>query len=566
MFNHGYGGGDGVAQSGLNRAGVGAGLALALVLFLVGSVPYAFAWLTTPSDAVYTGLVFDVPDHAQYWSWVTASRAGLFISNTMTPEPNPPIFMNPTMWVLARLQERSSLSFAALQQVWRAAAVVVLAVALVGSMNAFVTAPSRRRTAFWVALIGSGLGWLLVFLKKVMALPDVPFPNDIYIVEPNTFFAAFAYPYLALAQGLLLMTLLGAWQAHRNGGLGAVALAAGSAAALALSHPYDLITVYAVLAAFWVVLVVRRRRLPRRLTVVGVVIALTSGPVAVYYRSLTATDPLWQAVLAQYANAGVWTPPHLHLFALMGIPLVLALGTLPRMFRDEAVTFIGTWAVVGFGLIYIPAVFQVKLLTGWQFPLAILAAHAWHDRLFPFVSPRLRLDRLFAGRRLDLVATVLLVLLVLPTTLYLMAWRIAELRRHERPFFLKRDERDALDWLCKNTTRDDVALAPLDIGQFVPNYGRTRAFVAHWAMTNRFFERRDAAERFFDPGTSDAERAAILDRDGVTLVLRSSARSSHTVYDPATSALFDPVFVRPSASVFRYRGPGSAATMRGSVP
>ena len=32
--------------------------------------------------------MFDVPDHAQYWSWVTSSRQGLFIPNTMTPEPN----------------------------------------------------------------------------------------------------------------------------------------------------------------------------------------------------------------------------------------------------------------------------------------------------------------------------------------------------------------------------------------------------------------------------------------------------------------------------------------------
>lgn len=530
-----------------------AGLWLAVALFVVGSLPYAFAWLTTPPALVYTGLMFDVPDHAQYWSWVTASRAGLFISNTMTPEPNAPIFINPMMWLLARVQGVFGLSFAALLQVWRGLAVIVLGLAIAGGFRALVPAPGVRRTAVWVAIAGAGFGWMLVVAKKVLGTADVPFPHDLYTVEPNTFFATFAYPYLALAQGLVLAVLAAAWRVHARGGGVATTVAVVASMALALSHAYDLLTIYAVLGVFWLRELVRGRRVPVRLTTVGMLIGVASGPIAWYYRNLTANDPLWQAILVQYANAGVWTPPHGHLVILMGLPLVLAIIALPAAWRsDDARAYLATWAIVGLGLIYVPVVFQIKLLTGWQFPLAILAAYAWHDTAWPWLARRLP-GGWRAPARQSIVTTAVLVVLVVPTNLYLFAWRFVELRRHERPYYLHEDEMAALAWLAARAGPDDVVLAPIDLGQFVPNYGETRAYLAHWAMTARFFERRDAVARFYAPATTDAERAALLERDGVTLVLQPAPAGSAAEFDPAASPIFEPVFVRPRATVYRYR-------------
>lgn len=536
-----------------NLKWLSAAAGLAIALLIVGSFPFLFGWVTVPSDKVYTGLMFDVPDHAQYWSWVTASRQGLFIANTMTPEPNLPVFMNPMMWLLAQIQSLTGCSLAALMQVWRVLAVLVLSSSLAYSFFILVADPPIRRTATWVAVVSAGFGWVLVVLKYIFNRPDFVWPMDVYIVEANTFFASFAYPYLALAQGLVLVTLAGAWLAYREGRPGAYAVAALGSIALALSHAYDLITVYAVLAAFWLRETVKLRRVPLRLTAVGLVVGLCSGPIVLYYRNLTANDPLWQSILAQYANAGVWTPPHVHLVILMGLPLLLAAAAIPCAWRaDDERGFLATWAIVGLGLIYLPTVFQIKLLTGWQFPLAILAAHTWHRTVTPRLERWLGSARWRLGRT-DLVATAVLIALVVPTNLYLYAWRFIDLRRYENPYFLHHDEMAALEWLVASSGPDDVVLAPIELGQFVPNYGNTRSYLAHWAMTNRFFERREAVARFFAPDTSETERAAILERDRVTLVLRPSPPPGEAAYDPAGSALFEPVFTRPAASVFRYR-------------
>jgi hypothetical protein len=517
---------------------------LTVAVLALTVLPYLYAHISTPSNLVYTGLMFDVPDHAQYWSWITASRDSVFISNTMTPEANAAIFANPPMWALAQAQTIFGLSFPVLFQWWRVLAIGLLVPALVVFVRMMVPERERQAAALVIALIGSGFGWLLIVAKKILGFADVPWPTDLYTVEPNTFWSMLAYPHIALAQALILTTMIGSWLAYRKGGLGYWLLAAVSAAALSVSHAYDLITIYAVLGVYGVVTWIRDRRFPVRLTAVGLVVLLCSGPAALYYQRLTANDPLWRAVLSQYSNAGVWTPPHLHLIMLMGAPLLLAvLGTLRRDRWSEERWFVLTWAGTGLLLIYLPVVFQIKLLSGWQFPIAVLAAHGWHDRIRPALVPRMSSRPAFA----------LLVLLVSSTNLYLFAWRFTELRRHSAPYYLHHDQLDVLAWLAQHAAKSDVVLAQPELGQFVPNYGGARAYLAHWAMTNRFFERRANVEKFFEPAAPDDWRERLLTTEHVTFVVRTDWPDAPTAtFDPHSSPGFELVFARPRAQVYRF--------------
>ena len=538
-------------------------LAIALGLFVLGFAPYWYAWHSSPPSQFYTGLMFNVPDHAQYWSWVTASRHGLFISNTMTPEPNPPVFMNPMMWLLAQVQQAGNLTFAQLFQAWRLLAALMVVAAMWFVTSAFCRGARQRGTAFWLILLGSGLGWVMVAAKYALGLGDAPFPHDIYTAEPNTWWGLLAYPYLPIAQALVVLTLTFAWRSHRAGGAGAVVGAALASLCLALTHAYDLLTVYTTLGAFGLVLWIRDRRLPRRLTVAGIAIAAASGPVAFYYKQLTAGDPLWQAILAQYPNAGVWTPPHVHLVVLMGFPLLLAAAALAwRLVDGDDRLFVATWAGCGLVLIYVPVVYQIKMLTAWQVPLAILAVAAWNERVTPALSRWLReRGRVRLSSQVTAYAGAALVAATLPTNAYLFAWRFTELKKHEAPYFLHVDERAALDWLAANSTPEDVVLAPLSLGQYVPNLGATRAFVAHWAMTVRFFERRDESERFFASATDAAVRRRTIEANGITLVLRPTTGRYLTSWDPGCSTGYERVFDAPGAQVYRVRaGVGSVGS------
>jgi predicted membrane channel-forming protein YqfA (hemolysin III family) len=531
------------------------GLVAALATLLVSSVPYMFGFLATPPDRVYLGLMFDAPDHAQYWSWVTASRDGLFIPNTMTPEPNAANFLNPIMWALAKLQAIFNLSFAALFQWWRLAAAIVMGPALAVATALLSRGGAQARTAFWIALLGGGVGWTLVVVKYALGSPDVPFPQAVYTVEPNTWFGLLGYPYMPLAQGLVLTALAGAFLAHVRGVMWAHVACALGAAGTALVHAYDLVIVYVVLGASWGLEVWRTRQIPRGLTVAIAIAVGASAPLALYYQRLTSTDPLWQAVLAQYVNAGVWTPNPPLLVVLLGAPLLLALWRLAAglNWSDPGLRFTACWVVAGTVLAYAPTVFQVKLLAALHVPLAILAADVWHERAAPWIVRLVK--RAGAAGVASWAPAVVLAALVLPTNLYLFAWRLVELRRPDSSYYLTVDEAAALEALAARSGPDDVALALEDVGRWIPNYGRTRAFLAHWSMTNRYLQRRDDVAMFFSTRVDDAWRARLLAQDRVTFVVWTARRAAEGLtYDPASSPLFEPLFVSKTAGVFRVRG------------
>ena len=530
-------------------------LPLTAGLFAIASLPYAYGFLSSPSDRLFTGLLFDVPDHAQYWSWVTASQTSFFISNTMTPESNAPIFINPMMWVLARVQLLLNLSFPALLQVWRLLATVAVVPAVLAFVRLFVRDPARRPLALFIALLGSGLGWMLVLIKSLTGSADPPWPTNIYTVEPNTFWALLSYPYLSLAHALMLAIFTGVWLAWRTQRTSGYVIAAAAALALSGTHAYDLITIYAVLGGLTLLAWKQTRRFPSRLVGVVVLVGLASGPAALYYQQLTSHDPLWRAILAQYSNAGVWTPPLYQLPLLMGVPLFLAVASVFTTAWSDERRFLALWAGMSLLLIYLPVVYQIKLLSGWQFPLALLAADAWHDGL----------NRSLRSGRLRMAAVSVGLVLVAGTNAYLFAWRFVDLRRHNTPYYLQRDEVDALSWLASQTTADDLALAREDVGRFVPNYGRTRSFLAHWAMTNRYFERRDLVARFFDPAAADAAwRISVVRDNQITFIVDSGTAESSALRD--RPAPFELVFNRPSARIYRVDVATLEAWDRGGGP
>ncbi len=529
------------------------GVVGALTCLLVASAPYLYGFFATPAGHVYLGLMFDVPDHAQYWSWVTSSRAGLFIPNTMTPEPNAATFLNPAMWLLAHAQALFGLSFAALFQWWRIAAAVVIGPALAVTVGRLARTTTQARVAFWLVLAGGGLGWLLIAAKYVLGLAEAPFPEAIYIVEPNTWFGLLAYPYLPLAQGFMLIALIGAFRVHVAPSPAAWAACAVGALGVALLHAYDLVVVYAVLGSFWLVEAARRRGIPWRLSWAIVLVLACSAPLAGYYQYLTSADPLWRSVLSQYVNAGVWTPSPPLLVVLMGVPLVLAAWRLRGLdWHHDGTRFVACWAVTGAALIYVPTVFQVKLLAAFQVPLALLAADLWCTRVAPEVTAWT--TRALGARVSAWVPALVLAGLVLPTNAYLLVWRLVDLRRPDAPYYLTNDEAAALDALAAASGPGDVALGLEAVGRWMPNYGRTRAYLAHWAMTNRYLERRDTVNRFFSDGVDDAWRQRVLIADHVTLVVWTDREAGQgRSYTPAGSPLFEPVFIAPTAGVFRVR-------------
>lgn len=528
-------------------------LGISLAVLAITSLPYVFGYATSPPDKQFMGLVINVPDHCQYFAWLEEFRSAHLISNTLTPELNPPIFFNLLWWTLARIGNLTGLGYAALYQIFRWVAGVSFLVALYSFCALVFNDRPRRRFAFLLTTLTSGLGWILIVLKYTLTDGELLYPLDVYIAEGNSFLCILGYPHFIFASAFILavfgLVLIGQRQDQLR-----YAIAAGIVAqVLGWQHGYDLIIIYGVLGFYGLLVALRDRAWPRYLVKAGLIVGVLSIWPALYNVYLTTANPLWDEVLAQFANAGVYTPNPLHLIVLFGLPLIVAVFTWVRTARlrrglplKMPMLFVQVWFLVGFLLNYIPTDFQIHMLNSWQVPMMILVTKGLYD----FIVPAIARWQLGIGPRAQRWVMTIFVLAVLPTNIYLWTWRFVDLNRHDYPYYLYQDEVAAMEWLAEHTTADAIVLSSLDTGQYLPALSGQRAFLAHWAQTVGFFDKRKQVAKFFDAQVDDAERLAMLQTFGVSYIFRGPAERVLGQYDPSESPLFSVAFSSPQVTIY----------------
>ena len=224
--------------------------------------------------------------------------------------------------------------------------------------------------------------------------------------------------------------------------------------------------------------------------------------------------------------------------------------------KDLQNTRILRWFLAGAVLNYIPTDFQIHMLNSWQIPMMILVTKGLYESIVPVIARwkfGIRNSEFGLGDRAKRLVVVAFVLAVLPTNVYLWAWRFVDLARHDYPFYLHRDDIAALDWLRENVSPNDVVLCSLTVGQYVPAVSGNTAFLAHWAQTVDFYDKRDRVARFFNAATSDGERAETLYAFGVDYVLHGLVERELGDYDPATVPWLALVFSAPQVDVYRVK-------------
>jgi hypothetical protein len=537
--------------------------AIIVAVLVLTSLPYLYGYLSSPPDRQFMGLMLDVPDHGQYLSWWRGFQSSLLISNKLTPEANEPFFFNLLWWVLAQISRWTGLGYAPVYQAFRWIAGGSFLWVAYRLMAQFLPDVSQRRTAFLLVTFSSGLGWVLVVLKYTLSKGELLFPLDVYIAEGNSFLCILGYPHFAFAAAFIALTFEFIWRGWKEEQTKYMVIAGVLALLLGWMHAYDLLLIYGIMGTFALLVWWKRRAFPWRLFWGGVIVFALSCSGAIYSVVLTTVDPLWEEVLAQFANAGVYTPSPPHLVILFGFSLIVAaatwVGLAWRKRWSEENLFVMGWFLAGAVLNYIPTDFQIHLLNSWQIPMMILVTKGLYEFIAPVIAQwKFRIWNLEfgIGDRAKRLIVVAFALAVLPTNVYLWAWRFVDLERHNYPFYLHRDDVAALDWLRENTSPDDVVLCSLTVGQYVPALSGNTAFLAHWAQTVDFYDKRNRVARFFDAAAPDEERAETVRAFGVGYVLRGPAERELGDYDPAIAPWLVLTFSRPQVDVYRVKGDG----------
>ena len=528
-----------------------------IALLAVTSVPYIYGYLSCPEDKWFSGVVYNMHDTAQYLSWMREAGTSFFTDNKLTSEPNARVFVNLHWWIPGWLAHTFGLTLVQVYQLFRLFAVPLLTIITYLFCAAVFSDRRRRLFAFLLSTFTAGLGWVWVVVKYTMGTAGLPFPHDVYTTPGTSFWVMLASPHLtfaaALTLGVVLLALLGVQRQRLGYALGAALLALF----LGLGHIYDLVTVWAVLALFGLLLVLRDGWSWRTFFSLLLVV-LISAPAALYWGWVSSdAHPVWQRALAQYDNLGAFTPDPAHLLILLGVTFLLALvtfdGLVPLRGQTDSRLLIKAWFVIVPFLIYLPLHFQIMLLTGYSLPMAVMATVGMFDHVLPWLHERAtgsRLGRWLTEERIIRIVPVLLLLAVSVTNLYLLAWRVMDMGRHDYPFYLYRDEALALRWLEEETPPDEVVLSSLVVGYFIPGLTGDRAFLGSGVMTLDFSDKRRMVEMFFDSTISDDERQMLMRDYAIRYVFYGPTEQALGDYDPSKSPLFVEVFSSPRTRVY----------------
>jgi len=217
------------------------------------------------------------------------------------------------------------------------------------------------------------------------------------------------------------------------------------------------------------------------------------------------------------------------------------------------------WFAVGALLNYIPTDFQIHMLNSWQIPMMILATKGLYGFVALVIGQWKLLvhdSQLITKSTVSRLVLTVFLLAVLPTNVYLWTWRFVDLSRHDYPFYLHRDDIAALHWLRENSSADDIVLSSLTIGQYVPAVSGNTAFLAHWAQTVSFYDKRDRVIRFFDVITPDEERVETIHAFGVDYVFYGPAERELGGFDPSVSEWLELVYAGPYTQLYRVKSAG----------
>jgi len=484
-------------------------LALGVLFAVLGSLPYVYAWRTTPPGEHFMGFVGrGTPGANGYLMFARqVMDHGHLMVNQYAPQPTPHTYFNLEWWVFGKSAKLTGLGLMGAFHLWRVLSALGYCCAVYFLASRCLGTVGMRRLALALITFGAGLGWVVWLLSRGTGL-DLGEPLDLrgvcipaYLVNKPHFIRAGLFA--ALKYGLLIAgEQTGRRRYFVYSGLAALAHAA--------LHPYPIPETCLVYAAFPALLCLCDGRFSLARFKPYVLAGAFLIPAIAHYAWLLHDDTLGMAG---------WSRQSLFLLETLiwiGIPSVALLGW-----------FLAT----GFDLARVRAARPSTLLlvlwlfTAWLLVNAYPCFNAGHEAavycytvapvLLFLIGPgaafrRWARERGWTDARLA-AAGALLVVACTPSAVYAHARFYTGLHRVDPDapwrYYLSDPLYASIAWLGENTPHGSVVLASPATAQFIPRMTHNRVVSGHDMLSPHYHQRNGDIWRFFhSPGEEGHKR------------------------------------------------------------
>lgn len=493
-------------------------------LALLGTMaPFLYAWLVTPPDKFFTGVL---ANHNDFSGYLTAMRQGAegywLFRFTFSPEawqPRLVLFFYIIAGKLLRSFSQNYTLWLNILRVWG------LLLALWGFQFWLKEIfPGQRRqqvTAWFLITFGSGIGWLLWPLAVVLGISGRYFP-DVATPEWSTTLIALNPPHYIWGMGLeviLFGCVMRMTQRPQHSWHWAIA-ATAAAIILGLIYVYHLAVTTVVIGLYLLLLAWQNKRIPWQHWLQGAMIIIPLLPLLFYYGYWVNRDEAWATYVFSDLN-DIPPPPLLGLLFGFGLLAVLAIVGFARWQKQGRDWLLPAWIMGNLLVMYLPIVqYSGRFTMGLIIPVASMAAYGLEE----IALPRLKMTRFytllsrFTPTPYDTLRRLVLILSV-PSSLMIILFLIKNTAvQKDFPHYMPVGEQKAMEWLVDNVDEGDLVLAYYPVGNYLPILGNIRVFMGHFGFTLNFNEKVDQVEQFWNANTSDAWREAFIAQWQITYI------------------------------------------------
>ncbi|MBT3241316.1 MAG: hypothetical protein HON98_03560 [Chloroflexi bacterium] len=452
-----------------------------ILLLMLITIPLIIASRSGGETNVFGGFLFNPLDSHSYISKMRQGFQGSWTFKlAYTLEPADGAFINIFYLFLGHIARWFSLPLVFTFHLFRLLFSALMFWVLFTFTAKIFSNKTWRWTAFVLASIGSGLGWL--------GIPFDLVASDLWVAEMFPFLSANTNAHFPIALALQLWILMPRENEHITWSKGIkLSLAIFI---LTIISPFGIVLILAVKIGLLILRWLRKTDWQIILKEV-IIIGLFSGPLLIYYLWISRDHP----VLSIWSSQNLtFSPPPWDLIISLSPALIIAFFAVKKFWRTDRkeVQTLLVWMIVCILLVYIPFSLQRRFLQGLFIPISLLAIfgfEAWFEK-----SPKYKK-----------VSLMLLFFLVVPTNLLLLLTALFGVQRHAPEFYLSRDEQVAMVWINENVSVEAHFLASADIGSYIPSISQVFVYYGHPFETIDAENKLQLLEDFYSGKISDPE-------------------------------------------------------------
>jgi hypothetical protein len=466
-------------------------IVVSLSILLLGSIPIWAGYQAQTNDVRFRGVYYDSQDYAVHLAAMEAGKQGEWAYRfRFTTEPHRPAYIKLFYTVLGHFSKWLGLTSDLTFQLSRWIFGFIALLALYKLMRQVFVNLLWARTAFLLAALGSGLGWLQIILNWTSTRIT---PIDFWLSDDYVFFSLSVFPHFAfVTAGMCIVLSLWLTFLETKAWINVVLIAL-TAVLVQFVNPIAFTTINislvgTVVFAWWNDKLISRHDIGALL-----VIAIAQIPLLFYNFFVLTHDPLWRQFTTQ--NQTLSPPPDYYVwgFALFWPFAVLGMIAAFRT-KSHGLGASVFWLMSAFPLAYVPVYIQRRFLQNITIPLAILATVGLMNLFEIGVAHIPGLTR-WRSR-----LAILFVFLTSISSIQLSLGQIAYLRTYPESLYYPASLDHAVDWLREHAQYNDFVLASEQTSQVLAQKAGLRAYFGHEMETLNYKTKQSEVLEFFQGG------------------------------------------------------------------